>query len=407
MRNFPFRLDRRSLLRWGAASGTALLPLARARATPATGTRVGRYVQLGRTGMEVSDISFGASRLRSGDEALVNHALDCGINYFDTADSYTGGESERVLGNAMQGQRDRIYVVSKTQAGSGDDKHDMMRALEGSLRRLQTDYLDVYFNHAVNDVARLQNTDWYEFADLAKEQGKIRYTGISGHGGNLAECLDYAIDHDAVDVILVAHNFGQDPAFYEKLTRSWDLIAKQPRLPQLLAKAKTRDIGVVAMKTLMGARLNDMRPYERGPTTFAQAAMRWTLANPDVDALIISMTSTQLINEYLGASGAAELADGDLPILQHYANLNGQNYCRHGCNDCAEACPYGVPIADVLRTRMYATDYQDVDFARREYAQLESNADACIGCSGDPCRSACSHGLPIADLCAPTHRMLS
>jgi predicted aldo/keto reductase-like oxidoreductase len=96
----------------------------------------------------------------------------------------------------------------------------------------------------------------------------------------------------------------------------------------------------------------------------------------------------------------------DLDLLQRYAALNGATYCRQACNDCAGACPYDVPIADVLRTRMYATDYQDVAFARSEYSTLPVNASACLGCSGQPCRNACSHGLDIASLCAPTHRML-
>jgi predicted aldo/keto reductase-like oxidoreductase len=417
MRKFPTQLDRRSLLRWGAASSAALslLPIGRTQANPLPSSGVQRYTRLGRTEMQISDISFGTSRLRRGEEDLVRHALDHGINYFDSADTYSGGQSERVLGNAIGAQRDRVFLASKTLAGAEQRTHDIMHALESSLRRLQTDYLDVFFNHAVNDVARLQNSDWYEFAELAKQQGKIRYTGISGHGGRLADCLDYAIDNNAVDVLLVAHNFGQDPAFYEKLTRSWDLIAKQPRLPNQLAKAKSKDIGVIAMKTLMGARLNDMRPYETEGATFAQAAFRWTLAQDTVDALIISMTSQQDIDEYLGASGSSELAHNDLKLLRRYAHLNGQTYCRQACNDCEGACPYGVPIADVLRTRMYATDYQDVDFARREYAQLGTslgtslgtNASACLSCSGEPCRDACSHGLPVAALCAPTHRMLS
>ena len=61
-----------------------------------------------------------------------------------------------------------------------------MRALEGSLRRLRTDRIDIYFNHAVNDVARVQNPEWPEFVAKAKQQGKIRFTGVSGHGGRLA-----------------------------------------------------------------------------------------------------------------------------------------------------------------------------------------------------------------------------
>ena len=77
---------------------------------------------------------------------------------------------------------------------------------------------------------------------------------MSGHGGHLIECLDAALDEDLVDVILVAYNFGQDPAFYERFTKSFDLVALQPDLPRVLAKAHSKGVGVVAMKTLMGAR---------------------------------------------------------------------------------------------------------------------------------------------------------
>jgi predicted aldo/keto reductase-like oxidoreductase len=400
-------LDRRTFLRWGALTGTGAGILGSSNASANVGQSVKRYARLGRTGIEISDISFGSSRLRNGEEDLVRYALDRGINYFDTADSYTRGASERVLGNVLRTERDRVYLVSKTMAHASHDRHTIMRALEDSLQRLQTDYLDIYFNHAVNDVRRLENTEWHEFAERAKEQGKIRFTGLSGHGGHLVECLDYALEHDAVDAILVAHNFGQDPAFYERMTRSFDWIATQPELPRALAQAKRQDVGVVAMKTLMGARLNDMRPFEKDGATFAQAAFRWTLSNPHVDALIISMTSKPRIDEYLGASGWRQLAFGDFELLERYAIDNGHTYCRHVCNDCEGACPYGVQIADVLRTRMYATDYHDSEFARREYAQLSTNAGACLSCSGQPCQNACSHGLPINELCAPTHRMLT
>jgi predicted aldo/keto reductase-like oxidoreductase len=362
---------------------------------------------LGRTGIKIADISFGSSRLRTGQEHLVEHALARGVNYFDTADSYTGGESETVIGNVLKSRRQDVYVVSKTKVWADDSHPDIMRALEGSLRRLQTDYVDVYFNHAVNDTDRLDNPEWFEFAERARKQGKIRYTGMSGHAGKLTDCIDHAVTNDLVDVLLVAYNFGQDPAFYESLTRSFNRIATHPGLPGVLKRASEKNIGVIAMKTLMGARLNDMRPFETGQSTFAQAAFRWTLSNPDVNALVVSMTNIDQIDEYLQASGSASLAAGDLDLLQRYAKLNGTSYCRQACNDCAGACPYEVPIADVLRTRMYATDYQDLDFARREYAELDVNASPCLSCSGAPCAGACSHGLDIAALCAPTHRILA
>jgi predicted aldo/keto reductase-like oxidoreductase len=403
-------MNRRELLQLGAlgAVGASIHPrTAPAQPPRQTGARVQRYETLGRTGMKVSDVSFGGSRLGAGEGDLVRHALDHGINYFDSADSYGGGASETTIGDTLRGKRDRVYLTSKTYTSPTDRRDSMMRALEGSLRRLRTDYVDVYFNHAVNDVARLKNPEWHEFTARAKQQGKIRFVGMSGHAGRLIECLDYALDTDGVDVILVAYNFGQDPAFYQKFTGSFDFIARQPALPRVLQKAKAKGVGVVAMKTLMGGRLNDMRPFERGGATFAQAAFRWTLSNSNVDALIVSMTGRDLIDEYLGGSGSQPAASEDLPLLGRYARMNGPSHCRHGCGDCLSACPRGVPIDEVLRTRMYAVDYGDVALARKEYALLGAGASPCLSCSAQPCQDACAHGVPIDRFVVQTHRLLS
>ncbi len=400
--------NRRNFVKQSVAAGAGVgLALGARAESPATTPRVRAYRTLGRTGLRVSDISFGSSRLRSGQEDLVRHALDRGINYFDSAYGYSGGDSEVVIGNVIRGIRDDVVLVSKVEGTASWREAQFMEELDTSLQRLRTDYIDIYMAHAVNDIERLQSDEWFAFVDHAKAAGKIRFAGMSGHAGQLIPCLDYALDEDMVDVILCAYNFGQDPKFYERFTKSFNFVANQPDLPRVLAKARARNVGVIAMKTLMGARLNDMRPYEYGEATFAQAAFRWVLSNADVDALIISMTSRERIDEYLGASGASELAVGDMGLLIRYAAANGATYCRHACNDCSGACPYGVDIADVLRTRMYATDYEDVPFARAEYAAIEHNAAACLSCSGAPCRNACTHDIPIAELCAPTHRMLA
>jgi len=398
-------LDRRQFLRGSAAAGVSLslLPLAGGAAEP---PRVQRYVTLGRTGLRISDIGFGSSRL-AGDESVVRHALDRGIDYFDTAEGYTDGASEETLGRALRGVREKVTLATKVGCEPDDDVEDLFRALEGSLRRLQTDRVEIYFNHAVNDVARLRNPAWGEFVERAKEQGKIRFTGMSGHGGRLVECLDYAFDHDLVDVVLVAHNFGQDPAFYERFTASMDFVAVQPELPRLLAKAKQKNVGVVAMKTLRGARLNDLRAYEREGGTFAQAAFRWVLSGPHVDVLIVTMKSGEMIDEYLGASGATGVTRHDLDLLARYEHRNGATQCRYGCGACLAACPEQVAIDEVLRTRMYAEDYGDADLARGDYAKLARGAEACVGCAHQACAGACPHGIDISTLTARTHRWLA
>jgi predicted aldo/keto reductase-like oxidoreductase len=229
------------------------------------------------------------------------------------------------------------------------------------------------------------------------QAGKIRFTGISGHGGNLVECLDLAIDERLVDIVLVAFNFGQDPAFYERFTGSFDFVATQPELPRALRKARARGIGVVAMKTLRGARLNDMRPYERGGATFAQAAFRWVLASGLADALVVTMNSAAQVDEYLGASGWTALHPEDGALLRRYARRSESSQCRYGCGDCASACPHGVSIPSALRARMYAEDYQAPELMADALAEAGTLA-ACLACDGSPCASACPHGVAIPAL---------
>ncbi len=400
-------IDRREFLRRGMALGLApaMLPLS-AVGAPALGEsvlepKVRRRVTLGRTGLEMPDIAFGASRL-SGDVALIHHALDRGITYFDTAEDYTDGASEETLGRALAGRRSEVVLTSKTVARASARRADLFTALEASLRRLKTEMIDIYMNHAVNDVRRVHNEEWFEFASRAKAQGKIRFTGMSGHGGRLVECLEEAIDADLVDVVLVAHNFGQDPEFYERFTGRFDFVAKQPDLPRVLRKARAKGIGAIAMKTLRGARLNDMRPYEGAGATFAQAAFRWVLSGGLVDALVVTMRSPEQIDEYLGASGwtGSHAADGGL--LSRYARRTQASQCRYGCSDCVSACPRGIAIPDLLRARMYAEDYEAPALASAALASDGLSANACTGCDGSPCADACAHGVAIPEL---THRL--
>ena len=396
-------VDRRELLRLSALAGAGF-PLARLAAAEAEPPRVRRSVVLGRTGVSVPDVGFGASRLR-GDVALVHHALDRGITHFDTAESYAGGESETTLGRALRGRRDRVTLTSKVEAEAPESARSLMERLEASLRRLQTDRIDFYLNHAVNEPERIASPEWAEFTQRAKQQGKILWRGMSGHAGRLVECLDAALDRDLLDVVLVAFNFGQDPAFHQRLTKGFDFVAVQPELPRVLARAKAKKVGVVAMKTLRGARLNDLRPFETGGATFAQAAFRWVLSQPFADSLVVTMGSTAQVDEYLGASGWTRLRAGDLDLLAAYERANGATQCRYGCGACASSCPKGVPISDVLRARMYAADYGDLELGRETYAALGAGAQDCLSCADRSC--ACPHGIPIADLTRPAHQLLA
>ncbi len=396
-------IDRRKFLKAGSGAALGLAGVSTALRESRSQTtekrsarvpRIRRYARLGRTELQVSDISLGSSS--TSDPDVIAHAFDRGVNFFDSAESYRWGNAEEAIGKALKGRRDKVILTSKTKAGAGDSRGEIMKSLEGSLRRLQTDHVDIYFNHSVNDVDRLRNQEWLEFTELAKRQGKIRFRGVSGHGRNLAESIDFAIDNDIADVILVAYNFSQDPDFYDLLRHTFHWSAIQPELPRFLKKAKQKDIGVLAMKTLMGAKLNDMRPYERAGGTYSQAAFRWVLSDPNVDALLVSMSDTGRIDEYVAASGSTGLSGYDRELLERYAILQAGRYCQPGCNSCANACPQNVEIAEVLRTRMYDVDYRDRELARTGYAALGEGAAACISCTTQACLGSCPIGVPIA-----------
>ena len=400
-----------------ALPGIGLSPAVLA-ASPAAGSanaetpRIRKRSTLGKTGIEIPDISFGTFSLES-DETLVLHALDRGVTHFDTAESYTEGRAEEVLGRALRGRRQEATLTSKFWARADNTAAQQMKILETSLRRLGTDYIDIYLNHAVNEIERLDNPEWQAFAERAKREGKIRAIGMSGHAGRLTECLAHAIDKKLVDVILVAYNFSQQPSYRAQVKRylqdlaaSFDFVTIQPRLPEMLQRARAAGVGVMVMKTLEGARSNDMRPFEKAGRTFAQSAFRWVLSESAVDGLVVTMTSQAMIDEYVEASGSGPPDLADLALLARYESRHASTTCVVGCGDCLDACPAGVAISDVMRTRMYARDYGIPAIAAREYAAIGVNAAACLQCSGAPCATACPRGIPIADWNRKTHNLL-
>jgi len=141
---------------------------------------------LGRTGVKVSPLCLGAMAFSRDNEAdgirVVQRALDAGINFFDTADRYSGGQSEEMLGKALKGRRDDVVLATKFHLPMGDDvnargnsRRWIMRAVEGSLSRLQTDYIDLYQAHRPDgDVEETLSA----LTDLVRA-GKVRYLGSS------------------------------------------------------------------------------------------------------------------------------------------------------------------------------------------------------------------------------------
>ena len=151
-------------------------------------------------------------------------------------------------------------------------------------------------------------------------------------------------------------------------------VAINPRLPEVLKKARNKGVGIIAMKTLAGSRLNDMRPYEDKNLTYSQSAISWALNSGYPDAAILSMTSKSLVDELTSIPSNKYSKIDHHKLLKKYYLLNKDNTCPPGCDICRNACPYGVDITDVMRSKMYALDYHNASKALNTYAEVTTNA---------------------------------
>ena len=349
------------------------------------GSRVQAYRRFGRTGWEISDIVLGTGRIQGENgERIAREAIDRGINYLDTSPDYSGAGSENAMGKAIQGVRDKMFIATKfcTPTGhlpEGAPVAHYKAAVEESLRRLRTDYVDLCHIHACDQVGRLMDPNVHEAFDRLEQEGKVRFLGFSSHTPNLIEVANAAIDSARFDVMMLAYHHG----IWAPMT---DIIARARR---------EQDMGVVAMKTLKGAKHHGLAGFREQSDAYSQAALKWVLSNPDVSCAVISFFEMQHVDEYLYASGKG-ISQNDLAVLGEYDRQIAGSHCQQHCGACLDSCPEGVPIHDVLRYRMYFEDYGQEKEAMRLYAQLETNAAVCASCSG-PCLGSCPVGIAIPD----------
>ena len=229
----------------------------------------------------------------------------------------------------------------------------------------------------------------HEAFDRLKADGKVRFLGVSTHTPNLVEVANTAIDSGRFDVMMLAYHHG-----------IWS------PLEGIVARARSeQDMGVVAMKTLKGAKHQGLAEFRDEADAYSQAALKWTLSNPDVSCAVISFFQPQHVDEYLYASGKAIAAE-DVAILEKYDRQIAGSYCAPHCGACLESCPEGLPINDVLRHRMYFEDYGNEKEAMRLYSQLSKNASVCAGCAA-PCIGTCPVAIPIQDRMISAHELLT
>jgi len=237
---------------------------------------------LGKTGFMVSLFGLGGAGVIAApgkkDEAIyiINRALDLGVNYIDTAPSYADGVSESHIGEVMKERRSEVFLASKTLERSYDGT---MRLIEKSLRRLQTDYLDLLQVHGIRDrddaMAALKDDGAVRALEGLKKQGVIKYTGVTGHRQPAA--LLYAMEAFDFDCVLMPLN----PA--DVHSRSFK--------DELLASAADEGVGIIAMKVASYGRL-----FRSEGIASMEQALGYVLSLP-VSTAIVGISSIEQLEE--------------------------------------------------------------------------------------------------------------
>lgn len=374
-----------------------------------------QYTEFGRTGIQVSRLGFGCMRFPSRevdgkkvfDEEesirMMHRAMELGVNYFDTAPGYCEKQSEIIVGKALKGRRDKVYLSTKypSEEASGDD---LERKLETSLKKLDTDYIDFYHMWGISlktFVERLDTPD----GPMARAR-KLRDAGVIRH-------ISFSF-HDAPENMIEIIRRGE--GIFASVLCQYNLLDRANE--DAIAYAHEQGLGVTIMGPVGGGRLGapskviqDLLPGK--VQSSAEMALRFVMNNRNVNIALSGMSSMDMVEENAAVASNME------PLTQEEeariaASLEENRrladlYCT-GCNYCMP-CPKGINIPEIFKMMNYHRVYGLTKFARDNYARIGKepwlnfqNAAACVQCGA--CEKKCPQHLHIREQLRAAHEAL-
>jgi uncharacterized protein len=324
-----------------------------------------RYIPLGKTGLTVSEVGFGGIPIIRLDEdtavTVLRRAYESGITLYDTANAYR--DSENKIGRALGAVRDKVILATKTIRR---DAPGTLEQLENSLRMMKTDYIDIYQLHQI-----AQERDWdlvtgpggaMEAVIKAKEQGKIRYIGVTSH--NLAMAVKL-VKTGMFSTVQFPFNFIEDAARNE-----------------LHNAARELGMGILAMK-----------PFAGGMIDNARIAFKFLRDHPDVIALP-GFDSSERVDEIVSFYQQPNfVTERDLKLMENYRIELGKQFCRR-CEYC-QPCPQGVMITAAMGYKVIASRMSPKVAVEFSKLPMES-VSLCTDCR--ECFDRCPYELPIPDM---------
>jgi predicted aldo/keto reductase-like oxidoreductase len=377
-----------------------------------------QYRPYGKTGFQVSALSFGCMRLPTTGAGEINeeeasrmlsYAIEHGLNYLDTAYGYHGGNSERFLGRALKGgYRQRVRLVTKMPVWKVTNASDFDLLLDEQLEKLQTSHIDFYLLHGLGKprwefVQGLGVTDW---AEKAIADGRIGALGFSFHDN--FEALKAIVDgYDQWAMCQVQYNYMNE---------------NEQAGTEGVKYAAARGLAVVVMEPLLGGRLvnppeNVQKLWDTAetPRTAAGWALQWLWNKPEISTVLSGMSSMAQMQENIASAEQAligSLTSAEIELVSKVCQAY-QLLSPVPCTSCRYClpCPNGVDIPRNFAILNDGIMYGKLDGSRRDYKWIPPGKDetilasACIGCC--ECESKCPQGIPISKWMPYIHETLA
>jgi len=411
------KINRRNFLKTiGAAGFGSVFASAQLKASPnepnTAKTQEPPYPQvpkrkLGKIGVEVPCLAMGGTVNLLENQIMLKKALEWGITYWDTSDSYEGGNSELGIGKYLSNNpqmRKELFIVTKAYGAKTTE--DIELHLKESLKKMNTSYIDLYFimergrtEHGLSDPSQL-NDELKRWVEDVKKRKMIRFFGFPTHK-NMAQCLTAAAKLGWIDAIMTSYNFR---------------LMQDPEMQAAVEDCYKAGVGLIAMKTqARGQKLETeedkklVKHFLDQGFTEGQAKIKAVLEDKRISSVCSRMENIAVLTENVAAAlDKTKLTRADFEILRAYAAATCSGYCTGCAHICDAALPNAPYISDIMRYLMYHNVYGDRNIAKELFAQIPSKVrNNLLSTDYSLAEAHCPQHLPIGKLVAEAFSKLA